>query len=136
MNNVSLIGRLTRDPELLTTNSGVNIGKFSLAVDRKFVRQGEERQADFLNIIAFGKTAEFASNYFFKGQQVGVVGRIQTGSYEDKNGNRRYTTEIVAESLYFADSKRDNSGGGGGQQTSQMPADEFFGDDELDDVPF
>lgn len=84
--------------------------QFSIAVNRAYIKQGEERQADFITIIAWNKTAEFCSKYFKKGQQVGVTGRIETGSYDDKDGKRVYTTKIVAEHVYFADSnKNENS---------------------------
>lgn len=139
MNNVCLIGRLTRDVELNTSNSGTNVAKFSLAVNRKFAKQGDEKQADFINIVAFGKTADFVAKYFSKGQQVGITGRIQTGSYDDKEGNRRYTTDVIVDSAYFADSKRESYGdvGGGQAQQQSMPGDDFFSDDgEDNDVPF
>ena len=108
MNKVILMGRLTRDPEVrYTQTNNTMVATFSLAVNRRFVRQGEERQADFINIVAWGKTAEFCSKYFRKGQQVGVIGRIQTRTYDDAQGQKRYITEVVAEEVYFADSKRD-----------------------------
>ena len=83
------------------------VASFSLAVNRRFARQGEERQADFINIVAWSKTAEFCSKYFKKGQQVGIIGRIQTRNWEDDQGQKHYVTEVVAEEAYFADSKRD-----------------------------
>jgi len=107
MNKVILMGRLTRDPEVrYTQTSNTLVASFSLAVNRRFVRQGEERQADFFNIVAWGKQGEFCSKYFKKGQQVGVIGRIQTRTWDDDKG-RHYITEIVAEEVYFADSRRD-----------------------------
>ena len=107
MNKVILMGRLTRDPEVrYTQTSNTLVASFSLAVNRRFVRQGEERQADFFNIVAWGKTGEFCSKYFKKGQQVGVIGRLQTRTWDDDKG-RHYITEVVAEESYFADSKRD-----------------------------
>lgn len=102
------MGRLTKDPELKTTQtSNTSVTNFSLAVNRRFVKEGEERQADFINIVSFGKTAEFVSKYFKKGQQVGVIGRIQTRTWDDEQGQKHYVTEVVAEEVYFADSKRD-----------------------------
>ena len=83
------------------------VASFSLAVNRRFARQGEERQADFINIVAWSKTAEFCSKYFKKGQQVGIIGRIQTRTWDDDQGQKHYVTEVVAEEAYFADSKRD-----------------------------
>ena len=112
MNNVCLIGRLTADPEIRYTQvDNTMVAQFSLAVNRAYVKQGEERQADFFTIVAWSKTAEFCSKYFRKGQQVGVTGRIETGSYDDKDGKRVYTTKVIAEHVYFADSnKNENSG--------------------------
>ena len=111
MNKVTLMGRLTRDPEVrYTQTNNTMVASFSLAVNRRFVRQGEERQADFINIVAWSKTGEFCSKYFKKGQQVGIIGRIQTRSWEDENKQRRYATEVVAEEAYFADSRREDGG--------------------------
>ena len=107
MNKVILMGRLTRDPEVrYTQTSNTLVASFSLAVNRRFVRQGEERQADFFNIVAWGKQGEFCSKYFKKGQQVGIIGRLQTRSWDDDKG-RHYITEVIAEEVYFADSRRD-----------------------------
>ena len=83
-----------------------------MAVNRRFARQGEERQADFINVVAWSKTGEFCSKYFKKGQQVGVIGRIQTRNWEDDQGQKHYITEVVAEEAYFADSKREQDGSG------------------------
>ena len=109
MNKVILMGRLTRDPEVrYTQTNNTMVTSFSLAVNRRFVKEGEERQADFINIVAWSKTAEFCSKFFKKGQQVGVIGRIQTRNYDDDQGMKHYVTEVVAEEVYFADSKKDN----------------------------
>ena len=108
MNKVILMGRLTRDPEVrYTQTNNTLVASFSLAVNRRFARQGEERQADFINVVAWSKTGEFCSKYFKKGQQVGIIGRIQTRNWEDDQGQKHYVTEVVAEEAYFADSKRD-----------------------------
>ena len=108
MNKVILMGRLTRDPETrYTQTNNTLVASFSIAVNRRFVRQGEERQADFINIVAWSKTGEFCSKYFKKGQQVGVIGRIQTRTWDDDQGQKHYVTEVIAEETYFADSKRD-----------------------------
>ena len=113
MNKVILMGRLTRDPEVrYTTTNNTLVCTFSLAVNRRFARQGEERQADFINIVAWDKTGEFCSKYFKKGQQVGVIGRIQTRNYDDKDGKKVYVTEVVAEETYFADSKKEGEATG------------------------
>ena len=114
MNKVILMGRLTKDPEVrYTQTNNTLVASFSLAVNRRFVRQGEERQADFINIVAWGKQGEFCSKYFKKGQQVGIIGRIQTRNWDDDKGQRHYVTEVVAEEAYFADSKRDGVSGDG-----------------------
>lgn len=101
MNNVSLVGRLTRDPEIKTTNSGSSYARFSIAVDRR----GKDAGTDFINIVAFGKTSEFIERYFRKGQRIGINGRIQTGSYEGKDGKKVYTFDVIAENVEFVESK-------------------------------
>ena len=108
MNKVILMGRLTKDPEVrYTQNNNTMVVNFNLAVNRRFVKQGEERQADFIPIIAWSKTGEFCSKYFKKGQQVGIIGRIQTRSWDDDNGKKHYATEVIAEEAYFAEGKKD-----------------------------
>lgn len=110
MNKVILLGRLTKDVEVrYTQNNNTLVSSFTLAVNRRFIKQGEERQADFINIVAWSKLGEFISKYFKKGQQVVIVGRIQTRNYEDDNGQKHYITEIIAEEAYFADSKKDGN---------------------------
>ena len=107
MNKVVLMGRLTKDPEVrYTQTNNTLVASFSLAVNRRFAKQGEERQADFLNIVAWNKTGEFCSKYFKKGQQVGIIGRLQTRTWDDDKG-RHYITEVVAEEVYFAEGRRD-----------------------------
>lgn len=109
LNKVLLIGRLTRDPEVrYTTNTNALVCSFSLAVGRNFKREGQP-DADFINIVAWGKTGEFCSKYFVKGQQVAVCGRLATRNYDDKDGKKVYVTEVIAEEVHFADSKKDNS---------------------------
>ena len=96
MNKVILMGRLTRDPEVrYTSGNNTLVASFSIAVNRRFARQGEERQADFFNVVAWDKTGEFCSKYFKKGQQVGVIGRLQTRNYDDKDGKKVYVTEVI-----------------------------------------
>ena len=110
MNKAILMGRLTKEPETRYTQStNKQVTSFTLAVNRRFAKEGEERQADFINIVAWGKTAEFCSKYFKKGRQVGVIGRIQTRNYEDDKGVKHYITEVIAEEVYFADSKKEDS---------------------------
>lgn len=108
MNNVSLIGRLTATPEMKTTQTGTEYVKFSIAVDRP-VKKGEEKQTDFINIVAWSKTAAFVCRYFTKGQRIAVTGSIRTGSYKDRDGNKRYTTEVWAEKVEFCEAKRDSA---------------------------
>ena len=110
MNKCVLMGRLTKDVDVrYTQTNNAMVSNFTLAVNRRFVKEGEERQADFINIVSFGKTAEFVSKYFKKGQQVGVIGRIQTRTWDDEQGQKRYVTEVVAEEVYFADSKKEET---------------------------
>lgn len=109
LNRVILMGRLTAEPDYRTTQSGVAFVRLGLAVERDFKGQNGERQTDFLNIIAWRQTADFVSKYFHKGQLVAVQGSIQTGSYTDKDGNKRMSFDIVADQVYFAEPKRDNS---------------------------
>lgn len=109
MNKVSLIGRLTRDVEVRYTRANNTlVATFTLAVNRRIAKQGEERKADFINIIAWNKTGEFCNRYFKKGQQIGLVGRIQTRNWEDDNGSKHYATEVIAEEVYFAEGNKDN----------------------------
>ena len=105
MNKVFLVGRLARDPELRYTSSNLATMRCSIAVDRQFVREGEERGADFINIVAFGNRAETMSKYLTKGSQIAVDGRIQTGSYDGQDGKKVYTTDVVVENFQFLDSK-------------------------------
>lgn len=110
MNKVILLGRLTKDPDVrYTQTTNTLVASFTLAVNRRFVKQGEERQTDFINIVAWNKTGEFVSKYFKKGQQVAVVGRLQTRSYQDNNNQTRYVTEVIAEEVYFADSNKNEN---------------------------
>ena len=106
MNKVTLIGRLTKDVELrYTQTNNTAVASFSLAVNRKFVKTGEERQADFFNIIAWNKLAENISKYLFKGNQVAISGRLETRSWDDQNGQKHYVTEVIAEEVDFIESK-------------------------------
>lgn len=108
LNNVVLMGRLTATPELRNTANGVAVTSFTLAVERSFVKQGEQRQADFIDCIAWRNTAEFIARYFQKGSMIAVTGSIQTRNYEDKNGNKRKATEVVIDSASFCGSKGEN----------------------------
>jgi len=109
MNRVCLVGRLTAKPELKYTTSNIPVTRFSLAVNRNRKNDQGVREADFINILAWRSQAELICNYFDKGNQIGLEGRIQTGSYDDKDGNKRYTTEVVVDQVYFIDSKNANN---------------------------
>ena len=120
MNKVILMGRLTRDPEIRFAQgeNALAIARFTLAVDRRFKRDGNDQTADFISCVAFGKTAEFCERYAHQGTKLVVEGRIQTGSYTNKDGNKVYTTEVVVENTEFAESKN-SSGEGGFTQTAR-----------------
>lgn len=109
MNKILLVGRLTKDPELRYTQSGIAVASFTLAVNRRFTNQNGEREADFINCVAWQKAAEFVANYFKKGQQMALEGRLQVRSYEGNDGQRRWVTEVVAEQIEFVRSKESGS---------------------------
>ena len=129
LNRVCLMGRLTRDPELRQTQNGVSVTTFTLAVDRNYQADKNNRQADFINIVAWRHTAEFAEKYFTKGQLAAVEGSIQTRSYQDKDGNSRTAFEVVADQVYFAEKKNTNAA-----QPDNSSFEEF--DDADGDLPF
>ena len=111
LNHVTIMGRLTRDPELRRTGSGIAVASFTLAVDRDFApRDGGERETDFIDCVAWRQTGEFVSKYFTKGSMAVVSGRLQIRSWTDKDGNKRRTAEVVADNVYFGESKRSNEG--------------------------
>ena len=113
LNHITIMGRLTRDPELRRTGSGIAVASFSLAVDRDFGgRDGGERETDFIDCVAWRHTGEFVSKYFTKGRMAVVSGRLQIRSWTDKDGNKRRTAEVVADNVYFGDSKRDSDNAG------------------------
>ena len=123
LNHITLMGRLTRDPELRYTQSGTPVASFSLAVDRDFgSRDGGDRQTDFIDIVAWRQTAEFVSKYFAKGRMAVVSGRLQIRDWQDRDGNKRRSAEVVAENVYFGDSKRDNAGDSAPAYGRQAPA--------------
>ena len=112
LNHITIMGRLTRDPELRRTGSGIAVASFTVAVDRDFGgRDGGEKETDFIDCVAWRQTGEFVSKYFTKGRMIVVSGRLQIRSWTDKDGNKRRTAEVVADNVYFGDSKRDNDGG-------------------------
>lgn len=135
MNKVILMGRLTRDPEIRYSNN-IAIGRYALAVERRRQQEGAEQTADFINIVAFGKAAEFAEKYLKQGTKVLVTGRIQTGSYTNKNGQKVYTTDVIAEDQEFCEKKTDGSTA----QKNEGATDGFVnfldGDGIEDDLPF
>lgn len=106
LNTVNIMGRLTHDPELRKTQAGVSVASFTLAVDRDF-KSGDEKQTDFIDIVAWRNTAEFVSKYFAKGRMAVVSGRLQIRDWQDTKGNKRRSAEIVADNVYFGDNKRD-----------------------------
>lgn len=149
LNTAILMGRLTADPELKTTNSGISVTSFCVAVDRRYQKDGE-KQADFLNVTAWRQNAEFICKYFHKGSMIAVQGSIQTRNYEDKNGNKRTAVEIVAENVSFCGSKSESEPDAQNPQTTPRPsvnaiADDFTPlhtdsgfpfDNDDDDLPF
>ena len=149
LNHIVLMGRLTRDPELRRTGSGIAVASFTLAVDRDFGgRDGGEKETDFIDIVAWRNTAEFVSKYFAKGRMAVVSGRLQIRNWQDKDGNKRRSAEVVADNVYFGDSKRDgsapaqNSGfdsgfGGYGGYSAPAPTSDFaMLEDDDSELPF
>lgn len=151
MNKILLMGRLTKDPELRYTQGGTAVASFTLAVNRSFANQNGEREADFINCVAWQKAAEFVANYFKKGQQMALEGRLQVRSYDDNNGQRRWVTEVVTEKVEFVGSKGGNgnsssngagSGSGGGNTGSggvDSPGQLGWGEEIVfddNDIPF
>ena len=141
-NLVVLTGRLTADPELKTTQSGISVTSFSIAVDRRY-RAGEDRQTDFINVVAWRQQAEFVAKYFKKGNMIGIEGSIQTRKYTDKNGNNRTAFEVVANNVQFVESKRDSApsaveDNAPAASFSNAGANDFadLGDIADDDLPF
>ncbi len=124
MNKVILMGRLTRDPEVRYSagDNSMAIARYTLAVDRRFRREGSDQTADFIGCVAFGRSAEFAEKYFRQGLKVVVTGRIQTGSYTNREGQKVYTTDVVVEDQEFAESKAASANSGMMQQSAPMPA--------------
>ena len=134
INSICLVGRMTKDAELRYTPSNVAVATFTLAVNRQFKSANGEKETDFINIVAWRKTAEILSNYASKGSQIGITGRIQTRNYEGNDGKRVYVTEVVAESVALLDSKQNN------QQPQQKQETPFNNNNQMDidslDLPF
>lgn len=139
MNKVVLIGRLTRDPEVRYSQGekSIAIARYTLAIDRKFKRDSDNT-ADFIQCVSFDKTAEFAEKYYHQGSKIAIIGRIQTGSYTNKDGQKVYTTEVVVEEQEFAESKSASTDGSSGSASSQSEGDGFMNiPDGLDEeLPF
>ena len=147
VNCAVLMGRLVADPELRTTPNGISVTSFTVAVDRRFNRQGEDRQADFIDIVAWRQTADFVCRYFRKGSMIAVQGSIQTRMYEDKNGNKRKAVDLVADNVSFCGSKNESGTGSSFSRDdsfmSAQPAPSYSTADEgdfkeipEDDLPF
>ena len=131
LNRIIVMGRMTRDPELRRTNSGTAVASCTVAVDRDFKSQSGEKETDFIDVVAWRNTAEFVSKYFSKGRMAVVEGRLQLRDWTDKDGNKRRTAEIVADSVYFGDSKRD-----GGDAAQSAPQGGFSEIEDDGDLPF
>ena len=130
LNHITIMGRLTRDPELRRTGSGVAVASFTLAVDRDYTQQGQEKETDFIDCVAWRNTGEFVSKYFAKGRMAVVSGRLQIRSWNDKDGNKRRSAEVVADNVYFGDSKRDGENSSapssyGGSSYGSAPANNY-----------
>ena len=141
LNSVIIMGRLTADPDLRTTNSGVSFCRFSVAVDRNFQKQGQERQTDFINCVSWRQQAEFISKYFRKGQMIAVQGQLQQNSFTDQQGNKRSSYEVLVDRANFCGSKAesgaqqgDRSGGYGGQQQGQSVSYANSGSEDFSDI--
>ena len=144
MNVVVLVGRLTDNPELRHTNSNISVTRFSIAVDRAY-RSGEDRQTDFINIVAWRQTAEFITTYFKKGQRIGIEGSLRMNQFTDKDGNKRTTYEVVVNNAHFVENKRDSGNAGGFTPAETQAAPQSFSNSDSgdfseiasdDDLPF
>lgn len=135
MNKAILVGNLTKEPEQRTTSSGIAVTSFTVAVRRRYKDADGNYQADFVNCVAWRSTAEFVAKYFTKGSRIGVVGTIQTRTYDDQNGNKRYVTEVVADEVEFAGSKTQNQDMQKPTEQESRTADELFTEDLADFQP-
>lgn len=135
MNKAIIVGNLTKDPEMRTTPNGVSVTSFTVAVNRRYKSQDGQQQTDFINCVAWRSTAEFVAKYFTKGSRIGVVGTIQTRTYNDQNGNKRYVTEVVADEVEFAGSKTQNQDMQKPTEQESRTADELFAEDLADFQP-
>lgn len=135
LNRVVLVGRLTKDPEFRTAQNGVSVATFTLAVNRNFKNKNGEQQADFINVVVFRQQAENVNNYLTKGNLAGVDGRIQSRSYENKEGQRVYVTEVLADSVQFLEPKNNQSNNQPQQQSGQAQSGNNPFDNGADDIP-
>lgn len=124
MNKAILVGNLTKDPELTTTQSGINVTRFTVACQRKYANENGERDCDFINCVAWRTSAEFIHKYFKKGNKIGIVGTIQTRSYDAEDGTKRYVTEVVVEESEFVQSKRDDGSQAENSKLEPTPVDD------------
>lgn len=146
LNKIFLMGRLTRDPELRRTQAGTAVASFSLAVDRDRGKKGEDKETDFIDIVAWRNTAEFVSKYFAKGRMAVVEGRLQIRDWTDKEGNKRRSAEVIADNIYFGDSKKPDSGRAGAEEAPGYGGENYgyaggggfedLGDEDKGDLPF
>jgi len=135
LNRISIMGRLTRDPELRSTSSGISVTRFTLAVDRDYKDQSGERQADFIDCVAWRATADFVKKYFVKGRMAVVTGSLQSQKWQDKHGVNRTSWEVVAESVYFGDSKREEGAAPQSQYSQYSAAPQAAYQPSLSDFP-
>lgn len=135
MNKAILVGNLTKEPEQRTTSSGIAVTSFTVAVRRRYKDADGNYQADFINCVAWRSTAEFVAKYFTKGSRIGVAGTIQTRTYDDQNGNKRYVTEVVADEVEFAGDKAQNQDMQKPTEQESRTADELFAEDLVDFQP-
>lgn len=146
LNKIFLMGRLTKNPELRRTQSGTAVASFSIAVGRDHGKKCENKETDFIDIVAWRNTAEFVSKYFSKGRMAVVEGRLQIRPWTDKNGNKRRSVEVVADNIYFGDSKKPDSGSSVGESTPSYGEEDYgysgdggfedLGDEGIGDMPF
>lgn len=131
LNRVVLMGRLTAEPELKTTGSGISVASFNIAVERNYCKQGEERETDFIAVVAWRQTAEFICKYFAKGQLIALEGSLQTRAYQDKNGNNRTVTEVLADNVFFTGDKREKNN----SQSTPAPQPASYEQTDFEELP-
>lgn len=136
LNKVFIMGRLTRDPELRRTNSGTAVASFTLAVDRDFKNADGTKETDFIDVVAWRNTAEFVSKYFTKGRMAVVEGKLQIRDWQDKNGNKRRNAEVIADNVYFGDSRSDNGVHQAAKAPVNLDAEDFYEVEDTEDLLF